>query len=157
METSIKLTKSKIGRIGEDAVALKLSRQGYELYNANNAGSNCKDIDLRLLDENGTYKSIQVKTSTSDSPYTGFKTKNHQFIDKDPEKNIVGPWVFVFLDVKDDRNDRYYILSRTQMISLLYELKNRNKSGSNKRGLSVRESLLKKTDYRDNWDNIWKD
>lgn len=43
------------------------------------------------------------------------------------------------------------------MISLLYELKDMNKSGQNKAGLSVRESLLKKTDYRDSWDNIWKD
>lgn len=157
METSTKLTCSEIGQIGEDLVVNKLRIRGYKAFNANSCGNNCKDIDIYCLDRKGTYKFIQVKTSTTDSPYTGFKTKNHQFVDKNPENDIVGPWVFVFTDGKDLEYFRYYILSRSQMISLLYELKNMNKSGQNKRGLSVRESLLKKTDYKDNWDNIWKD
>lgn len=77
METSVKLTRSEIGQIGEDLVVNKLRVRGYKAFNANSCGNNCKDVDIYCLDGKGSYKSIQVKTTCTDNPITGFKTKNH--------------------------------------------------------------------------------
>lgn len=173
-----------IGAIGESLVVTELIKKGWVAMNANIAVRNHKAIDVvcvKFDEQSWKHQSalIQVKTRRGRDFPTGFSLR--QSINKEElEKEVKGPYVFVYID--DDNNPDYYILSRSQLINLVYELHNRycNKVPRNKPlnmsmpaeihlgilqgsdGRSTKGLLGFKNPFPGNifhnaWDNIWKD
>lgn len=125
--------KAVLGAIGENMVVTKLMENGWAAMNINSTIKNFKSVDilaLKMLPNTWEHKTvlIQVKTlhqykSGKDINFpTGFDIEqscDKQFL----EDNIKGPYVFVeALDTSDGGYSfDYYVLSRKQMINLLYE------------------------------------
>ncbi len=130
------LSKNTIGAIGENFAINELLRRGWHVANLNSVVMNVKSVDLVAIkmDKNTfNHKSvlIQVKTLIQHKNEninfpTGFdleQAANEDYL----KNNIRGPYVFIVaknVESEDPNNPpvfEYYIVSRTQMIKLLYD------------------------------------
>ena len=114
-----KLSKNQKGAIGEHLVAAKLLEQGLDVFMANMSINNSKAYDiLAVVPDNLTTHFIQVKFNSTKYFNAGMTIE--QCLDYDYlSQRIVGPWVFV----DGSQTDRYdfYILSKQEVIDLLYQ------------------------------------
>ena len=122
--------KARVGAIGENLVVAKLMQQGWDAFNANCTIKNYKSIDIVCLNADLEESDelwwkprtslVQVKTSVQSNIPTGFSIK--EALDKDYLQQMVkGPYVFVSAKPNEDGYAfRYFIISRTQFIDLLY-------------------------------------
>ncbi len=122
--------KARVGAIGENMVVAKLMQQGWDAFNANCTIKNYKSIDIVCL--NADLKEsdelwwkprtslVQVKTSVQNNIPAGFSIQ--EALNKDYLQQMVkGPYVFVSANPNEDGYAfRYFIISRTQFIDLLY-------------------------------------
>lgn len=122
--------KARIGAIGENLVVAKLMQQGWDAFNANCTIKNYKSIDIVCL--NADLKEsdelwwkprtslVQVKTSVQNNIPAGFSIQ--EALNKDYLQQMVkGPYVFVSAKpIENGYAFRYFIISRTQFIDLLY-------------------------------------
>ena len=122
--------KARVGAIGENMVVAKLMQQGWDAFNANCTIKNYKSIDIVCL--NADLKEsdelwwkprtslVQVKTSVQNNIPTGFSIQ--EALNKDYLQQMVkGPYVFVSAKpIENGYAFRYFIISRTQFIDLLY-------------------------------------
>ena len=122
--------KARVGAIGENLVVAKLMQQGWDAFNANCTIKNYKSIDIVCL--NADLKEsdelwwkprtslVQVKTSVQNNIPTGFSIQ--EALNKDYLQQMVkGPYVFVSAKpIENGYAFRYFIISRTQFIDLLY-------------------------------------
>ena len=123
--------KARLGAIGENLVVTKLMQQGWDAFNANCTIKNFRSIDIICIDGNSTDPKefwkpnmalVQVKTSFQQNIPVGFTIS--QCLDKEYlEKNVMGPYVFVSAkkNNEDTYSFKYFILSRSMLINLLYE------------------------------------
>lgn len=183
--------KARLGAVGENQVVSMLMQHGWDAFNANCTIKNFKSIDIVCLNsdipEDATYwwkpKSslIQVKTSVQKNIPTGFSIEeslNVAYL----EKNVKGPYVFVYVDTsKDVWSFRYFIISRQQFIKLLFAAHdwydngyNREKPISKKSPAGMKIEWLEGKDEKETdrhiafhnplqgiscencWENIWK-
>lgn len=190
-DQSVQTQKARLGAIGENNVVSILMQKGWDAFNANCTIKNFKSIDIVCLNsdrnesEDCTWKPktalIQVKTCQQTCFPVGFTIE--QSIDKNYlEKMVKGPYVFVYAcEVNDKFDFKYYILSRTQLIELLYQShyyyvhgykREKKLNLQSPAGLHIRwfkgmsdKATNKhiafdnpiKTDCEDCWDNIWED
>ena len=122
--------KARVGAIGENLVVAKLMQQGWDAFNANCTIKNYKSIDIVCL--NADLKEsdelwwkprtslVQVKTSVQNNIPAGFSIQ--EALNKDYLQQMVkGPYVFVSAKpIENGYAFRYFIISRTQFIDLLY-------------------------------------
>lgn len=122
--------KARVGAIGENLVVAKLMQHGWDAFNANCTIKNYKSIDIVCL--NADLKEsdelwwkprtslVQVKTSVQNNIPTGFSIQ--EALNKDYLQQMVkGPYVFVSAKpIENGYAFRYFIISRTQFIDLLY-------------------------------------
>lgn len=183
--------KARVGAIGENMVVAKLMQQGWDAFNANCTIKNYKSIDIVCL--NADLKEsdelwwkprtslVQVKTSVQNNIPAGFSIQ--EALNKDYLQHMVkGPYVFVSAKPNEDGYAfRYFIISRTQFIDLLYLAhkyyvnvlhQNDKIELSAPAGLSIswlegkpEFSPRNQADFgnplsescEDKWENIWKD
>lgn len=126
--------KARNGAIGEQNVVSKLMQHGWDAFNANCTIKNYKSIDVVCLNselpesEDCLWKPkmvlVQVKTSVQKNIPVGFTIR--QSLDKAYlERNVKGPYVFVYVDNKAKADERewkfrYFVISRSQFIELLF-------------------------------------
>lgn len=123
--------KARIGAIGENNVVSLLMQHGWDAFNANCTIKNYKSIDIVCIDSEHTESIdkpwkpkavfIQVKTNRQKSSPIGFTIE--QCLDNNYlEKMVMGPYVFVYANIVDGHYKfRYFIISRTQFIKLVYQ------------------------------------
>ena len=123
--------KARLGSIGENLVVAKLMQQGWDAFNANCTIKNYKSIDIVCLNTDLKESDelwwkpktslVQVKTSVQNNIPAGFSIQ--ETLDKDYLQQMVkGPYVFVSAKQNDyGYTFRYFIISRTQFIDLLYK------------------------------------
>ena len=116
----MELTQEQKGKIGETAVMLELLKKGFNVININNSYPNYKNADLICMNaNNGKSVMIQVKTGTTHNILTGFTSELDGTIQK-LEESIIGPWVFVYMPDDKMSNMEFYILTREEVIELIY-------------------------------------
>ena len=183
--------KARVGAIGENLVVAKLMQHGWDAFNANCTIKNYKSIDIVCL--NADLKEsdelwwkprtslVQVKTSVQNNIPAGFSIQ--EALNKDYLQQMVkGPYVFVSAKpIENGYAFRYFIISRTQFIDLLYVAhqyyvnvlhQNDKIELSAPSGLTIswlegkpEFSSRNQTDFgnplsescEDKWENIWKD
>lgn len=180
-----------MGAIGENNVVSILMQKGWDAFNANCTIKNYKSIDIVCLNSDKCESDvcpwkpktvlIQVKTCQQTCFPVGFTIE--QSLDKDYlNKMVKGPYVFVYAkEVNGEYDFKYYILSRSQFIELLYqshyyykygykrdkELNEKAPAGLHVRWLEGKSDKAAKNHIAfDNpiketcegcWENIWKD
>lgn len=114
-----KLSKNQKGAIGEHLVAAKLLEQGFDVFMANMSINNSKAYDiLAVIPDNLITHFIQVKFNSTKFFNAGMTIE--QCLDYDYlSQRIVGPWIFVDGSQKDKYD--FYILTRQEVIDLLYQ------------------------------------
>lgn len=116
-------TKLKLGTIGEHMVMGQLLLQGYDCFNANfSIQKNTEYYDLVCINAKGETALVQVKTTEKNGGWPiSISIKQAQqkaYI----ESRVKGPWVFVKKDGEGINSVfHYYILSREQVIDMIYE------------------------------------
>ncbi|MCQ2194419.1 MAG: hypothetical protein MJZ28_05650 [Paludibacteraceae bacterium] len=113
------LTKNQKGAIGEHLVAAKLLEQGLDVFMANMSINNTKAYDiLAVVPDTLNTHFIQVKFNSTKYFNAGMTIE--QVLDKNYlSQHIVGPWIFV--DGSQPNQYDYYILSKQEVIDLLYQ------------------------------------
>lgn len=144
------INRSNKGAIGEHLVTAHLLLQGYDVAIANFTVKNSKTFDLFCHnDETGLSTTIQVKTTLNGSFYTGLTHKDFlnngnvdiAYAQKQVEKHIQCPWVFVDINgTKDDPDIRYFILSPTQLVHLIVKTEEWYLTGYNNRKKPLSEN-----------------
>lgn len=121
MDKAKKLRKSQLCAIGENMVAVKLLQNGLDAIVANQSINNCQSYDLICVDpDTGKAQLVQVKTSVEKNIPIGMSLGDCTL--EKLEKKIVGPWVFVHVIGENENMDfEYYLLSRKEVIQLIYE------------------------------------
>lgn len=191
------MEKARLGAIGENNVVSILMQKGWDAFNANCTIKNYKSIDIVCLNSKKpesndkpwkpSFALIQVKTCTQSNIPVGFSIGqaagydegNHDIGKTYLNENVKGPYVFVSVtDKNGELQFRYFILSRSQFIELLYASHRWYTEGKSLNmkapaGLYVRW-LEGKSDEATNrhkafrnplngvscenyWENIWKD
>lgn len=113
------LSKSQKGAIGEHLVASKLLEYGLDVFMANMSINNTKSYDLLAVIPD-TLKTYFIQVKFNSTGYFNAGMNIEQVLDKNYlSSRIVGPWIFVD-GSQDDKYD-YYILSREEVIDLLYQ------------------------------------
>lgn len=122
----IKLTNQMKCAIGEQLVSAHLIAHGWPTVNVNSSINNFKGIDLYC--QNGIDSSevacIQVKTTfqgINSGISIGMNCKQAADL-KYLDKTISGPWVFVHIKDLQSLSVDFYVLTRKQMIDLVYGL-----------------------------------
>lgn len=124
--------KARLGAIGENLVVVKLMEQGWDAFNANCSIKNYKSIDIICLNSDAIESHekewkpatslIQVKTSYGNNIPVGFTL--NEACDKDfLWKMVKGPYVFVYVSkdkITNKNTYRYFILSRSMVVELIY-------------------------------------
>ena len=144
-----KSDKSRIGKLGETAVILKLTEMGWDAFNLNATNPNYKGVDVLAVNPQ-TLESlfIQVKSSAlreanfptgliSDTKGNIIVRKNKEWVkDYNWKEKFVGPWVFVHIKMdSEDINYDFYILTKEEVVKLIedsntwYWGQNRNAKG----------------------------
>lgn len=120
--------KARIGAIGENNVVSMLMQKGWDAFNANCTIKNYKSIDIICIkrDYNECNEKpwkpmtsfVQVKTCFQKNIPIGFSI--NQCLDRAYlEKMVLGPYVFVSVNVVNDQfTFRYFIISRKLFIEL---------------------------------------
>ena len=148
------------GLAGECEVVKLLALKGWVPSLAIN---NCPTFDIFCFNpETNKTVAIQVKTvrdkenaKVPSFPIMGNRENRETFYNE-----IVGPYIFVHID--KDNNFSHYILSRTQFIQLSSQIENDydyDKYG-NKKDLKPSPMAMPRKyilDYKDKWENIWKE
>lgn len=118
MKLATEHTKAQLGAIGEHLVAIELLAKGWDAILANMSINNTQSYDIVCIKPGSTEtKLIQVKTSVEKNIPIGLKLKDA--ITETLNKKIVGPWVFVYFEKKQDEYEpHFFVLSRTEMIEL---------------------------------------
>lgn len=181
--------KARLGAIGEYNVVSLLMQHGWDAFNANCSIKNYKSIDIVCLKNDNEdsllkpeFALVQVKTCTQNNIPVGFNIE--QCLDKVYLRKMVkGPYVFVYVNKTDGKYSfRYFILSRTQFVELVYAAHNYYVNGYKREkelklkslgGLYVRwlegksdeatdkhvafENPLKGVTCEDCWNNIWEE
>lgn len=192
--------KARLGAIGENNVVSILMQKGWDAFNANCTIKNYKSIDIVCLNnehpesEDKPWKPttalVQVKTCTQTNIPVGFNIgqasgydENGRNIGKEYLREYVkGPYVFVY--AKEEGGElrfRYFILSRSQFIELVYaahrwytgwprdkELNMKSPAGLYVRWLEGKSDAatdrheaflnpLNGVSCENCWENIWKD
>lgn len=115
----MKKNYSKLGAIGETAVALELLKMGYDVININNSYQNYKNADLVCMNpETGKSIMIQVKTGTTHNILTGFTSELDGTI-PNIDTSIIGPWVFVYIPEENYSEIKFYVLSKEEVKTLI--------------------------------------
>lgn len=115
----VNYTKAQLGAIGEHLVAVNLLAKGWDAILANMSISNVMRYDIVCVDPlKSKTRLVQVKTSVGKNIPIGFTLRNA--IPEILQEKIVGPWVFVYFEKvsTDEFTPHYYVLSRSEMISL---------------------------------------
>lgn len=191
-QKNVQTEKARIGAIGENNVVSILMQKGWDAFNANCTIKNYKSIDIVCLNSDMSENDdclwkpkcalVQVKTCRQNNIPVGFSLK--QSLDKDYlNKMVKGPYVLVYVKETDKGyNFRYFILSRTQLIDLVYAAHIYYVNGYKREkvlnmnspaGLNVSwlegesdkatnrhiafDNPLNGVTCEDCWDNIWKD
>lgn len=118
----MEISNQMLCSIGEGLVSAQLLAHGWPTANLNNTIQNFKGIDL-FCQKGSTSPSvtgIQVKTTMKDGFLTGFSVGDAADLDI-LNKRIIGPWVFVHIKSLIPLTADYYILTRSQVIDLLYK------------------------------------
>ncbi|MBO7101733.1 MAG: hypothetical protein J6V98_06910 [Bacteroidales bacterium] len=120
------MNRNRSGIIGETAVLLKLLEQGFDAINLNSGIINYEGADLVCINPlNGKMCQIQVKTCGTNlkNPLfpTGFTSDKYGTFNKDPRKEIKGPWVFVHTHGSCVEDYTYYILTKKEVTDLIIE------------------------------------
>ena len=179
--------KARLGSIGENLVVAKLMQHGWDAFNANCTIKNYKSIDIVCLNSDKSESDalwwkpqtalVQVKTCVQNNIPAGFSIA--ESLDKNYlEKMVKGPYVFVSAKQETDGFAfRFFIISRTQFIELLYrahvfydKMHNGNEEKKAPAGISI-SWLEGKTEFaprtpddfgnpiketcEDKWSNIW--
>ena len=116
-----KLSKAQLGAIGENMVAIRMLQNGWDAISANQSINNCQSYDIICVDPaTGATSLVQVKTSFGNNIPVGMRLEECT-IEK-LEKKIIGPWVFVHVTGEGEAMAfKFYILSRNEIIRLIYE------------------------------------
>jgi hypothetical protein len=152
-----------IGQTGEYLVAAELSRRGLI---ATTFTGNVPHYDIIASDECGRHVSVQVKTVRGSS--WQFDISRYCPITFDGKRQVVGKplkcpvqrLVVVFVQVSDDRDDRFYICSWENLRDMLIEGHTRwlDKHGGirPKNPESLHCTLLESqlVPFRDKWDTV---
>ena len=112
----------RLAAIGENMVIIRLLQLGVDAINANNIHTNFARVDILCPNDSG-FTTVQVKTSDEKSPNFPTGLSISQAEDRSMiEKAVIGPWVFVHTHGEGSQMTfDFYILSRKQMIDLIYE------------------------------------
>lgn len=153
-------SKMLIGLAGECDVVKTLALRGWVSSLAYN---NCPTFDIFCFNpETKQTVTIQVKTIKDKEkgkvhafPIMGNHEEREQFY-----KEVTGPYVFVHIDINN--NISHYILSRNQFVKLSSQIENDyeyDKDGNKKNLKPAPMAMPRKyiLDYKDEWDNIWKE
>lgn len=109
--------------LGENLASAHLLAHNWPTANINRSITNFKGIDLYCQKDPNSVEvvGVQVKTAyVNNSAMCGIScgiAANKSEL----QKHIVGPWIFVHIKNLVPLDVDYYILSRTQIINLLYE------------------------------------
>lgn len=116
-----KLSKAQLGAIGENMVAIRMLQNGWDAISANQSINNCQSYDIICVDPaTGATSLVQVKTSFGNNIPVGMRLEECTI--KNLEKKIIGPWVFVHVTGEGEAMAfKFYILSRNEIIRLIYE------------------------------------
>lgn len=125
----IKLTSQMKCAIGEQLVSAHLIAHGWPTVNVNSSINNFKGIDLYCQNgidgpDSTEVSQIQVKTTLQGANHgisIGMNCKQAADLDY-LNKNIKGPWVFVHVKDLESFSVDYYVLTKRQMIDLVYGL-----------------------------------
>lgn len=128
----ITLTNQMKCAIGEQLVCAHLIAHGWPTVNVNSTIDNFKGIDLLcqhgidppINKEDEKFKGIQVKTTLqgiNSGISIGMNCKQAADIEY-LRKSIMGPWVFVHIKELEPLSVNFYVLTRKQMIDLVYGL-----------------------------------
>lgn len=125
----VKLTNQMKCALGEQLVSAHLIAHGWPTVNVNSSINNFKGIDLYCqhgIDgpDSTEVAQIQVKTTfqgTNQGISTGLNCKQAADLDY-LDKYIKGPWVFVHVKDLEPLSVDFYVLTRRQMIDLIYGL-----------------------------------
>lgn len=125
-----KIENNALGAVGEHQTLSRLLLLGYQAAITNLSVENAANTDILCRDDKGRFAAIQVKTTAKDSFFTGIH--HREFYDasgnidmakgrKFLESKIVGPWVMVQKSGPDNLPSfKFFVLSRSQMIELIY-------------------------------------
>ena len=184
MKINDNTSKANLGTIGEFMAAANIMAHGHDAILANMTINNIASYDLICRNyKNGQVALAQVKTSFENDFPIGLKLSNGSD-DETLNKKIIGPWIFVQVDNKQEETKfSFYILSRKEMIELTKLSNdwyvnhwNREKpvNGNNPVGLrlswingedvtekpgkhEVFNNPLKFHESENNWDKLWED
>lgn len=108
--------------IGENLVAAQLLAHNWPTANINRSIQNFKGIDLYCQKDINSVDvvGIQVKTVNANSAMCGVSCEVATNL-SELQKHIIGPWIFVVIKALIPLDVEYYILSRSHVITLLYE------------------------------------
>lgn len=126
----VKIQNNVLGAIGEHQTLSRLLLLGYQAAITNLSVENTAGTDIFCCDNKGHYSAIQVKTTLGDCFNTGISHK--EFYDangkldlvkgrKFIESKVVGPWVMVQVCCADVPTFKFFVLSRAQIIEMIYE------------------------------------
>lgn len=122
----LKGDKSRVSKLGETAVIMKLTEMGWDAFNLNATNPNYKGVDIFAVNPNNLNDTrfIQVKASAEKEPNfpVGLVSDRKGNITEGWEKKFVGPWVFVHILLEgDDIKYNFYILQREEVIELIQD------------------------------------
>lgn len=113
------LSKNQKGAIGEHLVAAKLLEQGLDVFMANMSINNTKSYDLLAVVPD-TLRTHFIQVKFNSTKYFNAGMSIEQSLDREYlSEHIVGPWVFV--DASPTDKYEFYILTRQEVIDLLYQ------------------------------------
>lgn len=125
-----KIENNALGAVGEHQTLSRLLLMGYQAAITNLSIENATNTDILCRDDKGRFAAIQVKTTCKNSFLTGIS--HSKFYDPNGnidmragraylEHKIVGPWAMVQVCGSSDcPTFKFFILSRAQMIELIY-------------------------------------
>ena len=130
----------RLAAIGENMVIIHLLQLGVDAINANNIRTNFARVDI-LCPKDDRFTLVQVKTSDERNPNFPTGLSISQAEDRSIiEKAVIGPWVFVHTHGDGPQMTfEFYILTRKQVIDLIYESNRWYVNGYN------RDTEIKKT------------
>lgn len=125
-----KIENNALGAVGEHQALSRLLLFGYQAAITNLSIENAANTDILCRNADGRFAAIQVKTTRKDSFLIGIS--HSKFYDQDGnvdmakgrkflETKIVGPWVMVHVGGSEEcPTFKFFVLSRTQIIDLIY-------------------------------------
>ncbi len=118
----MEISNQMLCSIGESLVSAQLIAHGWPTANVNSSIQNFKGIDLFCQKGSSSpdVVGIQVKTTMKGGFLTGISCGVAADLEA-LNKKIIGPWVFVHILSLDPLSANYYVLTRAQVIDILYQ------------------------------------